>query len=249
MPHDGADLSPGLAGRMTAAGRAVADTDWHVSRLYGFLDNWPVTTLSACLSRYVIDLNRPADGQPLYPGQDETGLCPTTTFAHEDIYLPGQAPDDLEILERVDRYWRPYHQALRRELDRIVDQHGFALLWEAHSIRSVVPRFFQGQLTDLNLGSDNGRTCDSGILASLASLIENDGRYSVAVNGRFKGGYITRSYGQPGVGVSAIQLELAQCNYMQESSPFTYRQELAANLQSLLQRLLQSWLDLAASPV
>ena len=240
MPHVGTHLPAEIAAGMTEAARALPDTDWHVDTLYDFLAAFGASVLTATQSRYVIDLNRPPDDAPLYPGASNTGLCPTTTFADEPIYLEGAAPDEAEIEHRRALIWRPYHDRLAAELAAIKARHGVALLWEAHSIRSRVPRFFEGRLPDLNLGTAGGRSADSGLIARVAAVAEAAGDYSHALDGRFKGGYITRAYGDPGAGVHAVQLELSQITYMDEDPPFGFRDDLAAGIRPVLRRFLET---------
>jgi len=213
MPHVGTRLDPEVAQGLTEAGRAIMDTDWYVDRLYNFLDDMGASTLIANYSRYVIDLNRPGDGESLYPGQSETGLCPTTSFAGEPIHRTGCAPDAAEITRRKEICWQPYHDKIRAELNRIRNKFGYALLWDAHSIKARVPRFFEGRLPDLNLGSGGGMSCDRGLAEGLFSIAE-ESAYSAVLDGRFTGGYITRHYGNPAQNIHAIQLELSQTTYM-----------------------------------
>jgi N-formylglutamate deformylase len=247
MPHTGTYIPPELAERMTAAALVVADTDWHVDRLYDFLDGLGASVLCPTHSRYVVDLNRPPDGANLYPGQDTTALVPIDTFAREPIYRAGQAPDEREAAERVSRYWRPYHDALRRELERIRGAHGYALLWDAHSIASELPRFFSGRLPDLNLGTAAGASCASVIETAVFAEARRAAGYSAVLNGRFKGGHITRAYGRPSDRIHAIQLELSQRTYMNEPPPFEFREELASRLRPVLRRFLGTFLSAAAS--
>lgn len=227
-----------MKGRLTEEALQLADTDWHVHRLYSFLENRPVSILKANYSRYVVDLNRPTDGAALYPGQDETGLCPTSGFSGESLYKAGQRPEADEISERITRYWQPYHDALQNQLQLIKDQFGYAILWDAHSIRSKVPRFFEGTLPDLNFGTSLGAACDEALSDALVS-IGRASPYSTVINGRFRGGYITRQYGNPAQLINAVQLELAQCNYMNEQS-FSYQEDLATKLQTVLARLVDA---------
>jgi N-formylglutamate deformylase len=245
MPHVGTYIPPELVGRMTEAALVVPDTDWHVDRLYDFLDALDASVLRPTHSRYVVDLNRPPDGANLYPGQDTTALVPMDTFAREPIYRPGQTPDERETATRVDRYWRPYHEALRGELEHIRGAHGYALLWDAHSIASELPRFFSGRLPDLNLGSASGASCGPAIEAAVFQAARGAGGYRAVLNGRFKGGYITRANGHPAARTHALQLELSQRTYMHEPPPFEYREDLASRLRPTLRRLLETFVETA----
>jgi N-formylglutamate deformylase len=237
MPHDGTAIPPEIASRMTPAARRTPDTDWHVSRLYAFARELGASMLQPKHSRFVVDLNRPPDGAALYPGRHETGLCPHVTFLGEPVYLEGEAPREDEVRERVERWWRPYHDALRAELDRLLATHGRVVLWEAHTIRGVVPLFFEGELPDLNLGTAGGASCRPALQDRLERVLASQAEYTHVVNGRFKGGYITRHYADPAHGVDAVQLELAQRTYMDEDS-YAYDAERAARLEPLLRRLL-----------
>lgn len=237
LPHDGTAVPEDLARRMTPAARRVPDTDWHVARLYAFGRGLGASILVPTHSRYVIDLNRPPDDASLYPGRNTTGLCPLVQFSGEPVYVAGAQPSADEIAQRVLQYWQPYHDALSGELARLRALHGRVALWEGHSIRSVVPFLFEGRLPDLNLGTAGGASCSPELQARLQALLEAQRTYTFAVNGRFKGGYITRHYGRPHDRVDAIQLELAQLNYMDEES-FGYDDAKAAVLQRLLRALL-----------
>lgn len=244
MPHVGTHLPEVIDQKLTVAARGVPDTDWHVHRLYDFLGDLGAGVLSATHSRYVIDLNRAPDDKPLYAGASNTELCPTTTFDEEPVYEPGQAPDEAEIAARLERFWQPYHHRLRSELQTIKARNGIAVLWDAHSIRSRVPRFFSGRLPDLNFGTGGGATASSDLLTSLERTAASSGR-SVAVNGRFKGGYITRTYGDPGADIHAVQLELSQKTYMDEAPPYGFREDLAAGIRPILRGLLEAVVEWA----
>ena len=239
LPHDGTALPDDIAARLTDGARRVPDTDWHVSRLYDFARELGASILVPHWSRYVVDLNRPPDDTSLYPGQNTTGLCPVRQFSGEPVYREGTEPDAAEIAVRVRQYWRPYHDTLDAELARIRGVHGRAVLWEGHSIRGTLPFLFDGALPDLNLGTAAGASCRPQLQQRLAAVLDGQGEYTQVVNGRFKGGYITRHYGAPGTGVDAVQLELAQRTYMDEDS-FEYLPGKADKLQVLLRRLLDA---------
>ncbi len=239
VPHDGRRLPEDIAADMTPVGQSLPDTDWHVARLYEFARDAGASLLVANYSRYVVDLNRSADDEVLYPGQLVTGLCPGRTFAGDDIYVDGRDIDAAERQRRVTRYWNPYHDKLRTTLESLQKRHGHALLWDAHSIPSEVPGLFDGELPVLNIGTWDGRSCaaerEQAVFASA-----RDSGYSSVLNGRFKGGYITRHYGAPGAGVHALQLEIAQRGYMNEDSR-EFDTTAAARLQDTLADMLRAF--------
>lgn len=237
VPHAGLERTASIREQQTAAGDALADTDWHVDRLVDFVPEMGASLLCARYSRYVIDLNRGADDEPLYAGPT-TGLVPTETFTGEPLY-PGKMPDDAEISERIERFWRPYHNKLAHTLSEIRDRHGFAVLLDAHSIRSHVPRFFEGRLPDLNLGTYDGRSCEPELETMVTSFLRESSEFSHVINGRFKGGFITRHYGRPGEAIHALQLEIAQACYMDESNPRDWDEKRARPLKKLLRGLVE----------
>lgn len=239
LPHNGTWLPDDLAARMQPGARRVPDTDWHVARLYEPLaQELGASLIKPLASRYVVDLNRPGDGHALYPGRRETGLAPTIGFDGQPLYLDGQAPDADDIRRRVETWWRPYHEALAGELARLKAQHGKVVLWDGHSIKSHVPMLFEGRLPDFNLGTADGASCSADLQWSLTRALEGQRRYDFVVNGRFKGGHITRHYGQPAEGVQAVQLELAQCQYMDEES-FAWDEAKAVQVQAIIRELLR----------
>lgn len=238
IPHLGTQIPADIAATMTPAAQRTDDCDWHLDRLYGFAKALGASILAPTYARYVIDLNRPPDGANLYPGQDTTGLLPVDTFDKEPLYRDGHLPTDAEVARRRDAYWTPYHDALAAELAALKQQHGTVLLWEAHSIRSRVPRFFDGRLPDFNFGTSNGASAAAGLGEALAAVVERHGGYTAVANGRFKGGYITRQYGQPAQQVHAVQLELSQITYMEEQMPYAYDDALAAQVAPLLETLV-----------
>ena len=241
LPHDGTAVPADIADRLTGAARRVPDTDWHVSKLYDFARGLGASMIVPKYSRYVIDLNRSEDDVSLYPGQNTTGLCPHVQFSGEPVYRDGQGPDEAEVAERVERYWRPYHRALAGELQRIHAQHGRAGLWEGHSIRGVVPFLFEGRLPDLNLGTAAGKSCSPLLQSRLETVLAAQADFDFVVNGRFKGGYITREYGDPAQAIDAVQLEISQRIYMDEAS-FEWDEAKAARTQGVLRELIAQML-------
>lgn len=229
IPHLGRDIPEELRDRYSPQALLVEDTDWHLDRLYSFAEQLDATIIAATISRYVVDLNRPVTGESLYPLMITTSLCPTETFRGAPIYESAQEPDAEEIARRVECYWRPYHDALRGELARLRSGHRNILLWEAHSIASILPRLFSGKLPDFNFGTSDGQSCDESVVAGAVDAIRGS-HWSWVVNGRFKGGFITRRYGDPTAGIHAIQLEKCQSLYMDETAPFAFRSEKARHV-------------------
>ena len=220
LPHTGTDLPPELEGRFASPWLARHDTDWWIDRLYAFASDLGATTVRTTVSRSVIDCNRDPSGASLYPGQATTGLCPTETFDGVPLYAPGQDPDTEEIAERRRTWFDPYHAALEAELARLRAAHAHVVLYDAHSIRSVIPRLFDGELPQFNIGTDGGRTCDPKLLEAVAGICGASG-LPVVVDGRFRGGWTTRHYGRPETGIHAIQMELATRGYMDEPAETT----------------------------
>mgnify|MGYP001821295839 CR=1 FL=1 len=241
VPHDGWQIPADIVQHMSEAGRAITDTDWHVAELYGFVKASGASMIAANFSRYVVDLNRPADDAELYPGSNTPGLCPSQTFAGADIYLE---PIEIDRAARVANYWQPYHDKIRTTLQKLKDQHGHALLWDAHSIPSQVPSLFDGELPVLNIGTWDGRSCAPKLSdAVMAAAGQSD--YDAVLNGRFKGGFITRNYGDPDAGVHALQLELAQRVYMHERT-LEFDREKADTLRATLRSMLEAYQEAAA---
>lgn len=236
VPHAGTELPGDIAECMSVAALPLPDTDWHVDRLADVAEKLGASVLRARISRYVIDLNRGSDDKPLYVGPT-TGLVPTETFDGDPVYA-GKAPDPAEQARRIETFWKPYHRQLLDALDSIRRRHGHAVLLDLHSIRTRVPRLFEGRLADLNLGTNDGRSCDALLEESAAEVLENAESFSHVVNGRFKGGFITRHYGRPDEGIHALQLEIAQSCYMDESDPRQWNEKRAAPLMAVLERLV-----------
>lgn len=247
FPHTGTDVPDDIAARLNDEGRTLRDTDWHIHRLYaGLLDD--ATTVRATFHRYCIDANRDPSGQSLYPGQNTTGLVPTTNFDNVPIWRDGEEPSEADIAERVRRFHAPYHAALAAEIERVRAAHGVAILYDCHSIRSVIPFLFEGVLPDFNIGTDGGQTSDPAIEQAVADTCAAAEGYTSVLNGRFRGGWTTRHYGRPEAGVHAIQMELAQATHLAiEEPPFDLDPARAARLRPVLQTLLRRIEALAPS--
>ena len=244
VPHSGRHVPDAIALRLSPPARRVPDTDWHVDKLYRFVAATGATLIAATHSRYVVDLNRDPSGTALYPGADNTELCPTRTFAGEPVYAPAEEPGEAEIGARRATFFDAYHALLAGETARVRERHGFAVLLDGHSIASRVPRFFAGRLPDLNLGTNDGASCEPSVQALATDVIATASGFTHVVNGRFKGGYITRRYGRPAHGVHALQLEMAQAGYMDEADPESFDAARAAPLARVLERLaivLSEW--------
>jgi N-formylglutamate deformylase len=246
LPHVGTEIPAAIAERMVPRALASEDSDWHLERIYAPL----AARLGASLivprySRYVIDLNRPPDDEPLYPGTaGGTGLVPTRFFTNDPLYRDGAEPDAADVAVRRETYWRPYHDALASELARLRAAHGHALLFDGHSIRSELPWLFEGELPALNLGTADGASCAPAITERLGVLLAAQSTYSQVVNGRFKGGYITRHYGRPAQGQHAVQLEMCQRCYMDEALDprHAYDEADAAAVAPLIEKMLEEML-------
>nr|WP_272213907.1 N-formylglutamate deformylase [Marinicella sp. W31]MDC2879855.1 N-formylglutamate deformylase [Marinicella sp. W31] len=239
LPHTGTFVPSDIKKRLNDNGRKLADTDWHVDRLYdGLLED--ATMVKANFHRYVIDANRDPAGVSLYPGQNTTSLVPETDFDGAAIWNDGEAPNEADIAARVDAFHRPYHAALSAELERVRKEHGIAILYDCHSIRSHIPFLFEGRLPDFNIGTNLGVTCAPEFEAAVTSVVSLALGYDHAVNGRFKGGWTTRHYGKPETGIHAIQMELAQSTHLaSEEPPFAYDEEKAAQIRRHLQDILE----------
>ena len=239
LPHTGTHVPADIWDRLNANGKLLADTDWHIDRLYdGLLSG--ASTVRATFHRYVIDANRDPSGQSLYPGQNTTGLIPLTDFDEKPIWEEGAAPSDGDIARRLAAFHGPYHEALVAEIARVKAEHGMAILYDCHSIRSVVPFLFEGRLPDFNIGTNDGRSCAPAIEQATRDICAGADEYTHIVNGRFKGGWTTRHYGQPDAGVHAIQMELTQATHLEsETLPFAYSVQKAPRLQVYLRAILR----------
>lgn len=243
LPHAGTHIPASLHPALLPRALEAEDTDWFLDRLYAFVTDMGASLIVPQHSRYVVDLNRPSDNQPMYAGTNNTELCPTRFFTGEPLYRDGMAPSDAAVAQRVATYWQPYHDALCDELARLKAEHGHAVLFDGHSIKSELPWLFEGRLPDLNLGTASGTSCAPRLRDALSELLRAQTHYSVAVDGRFKGGHITRHYGRPQHGVHAVQLEKCWSTYMCETPPYAWHAARAAQLQPLLQQLVQTMRD------
>ncbi len=240
VPHAGTYVPEEIRAGFSEPGRELFDTDWHVEKLYDFAPALGVTLMCATHSRYVVDLNRDPQGRALYPGADNTEICPTTTFAEAAVYQRGVQPSEAEVAQRIVTYWQPYHAQLAAEIARIRDRHGYCILLDGHSIISVAPRFFSGVLPHLNLGTAEGVSCGADWQERAHACLTSEPAFSLVVNGRFKGGYITRHYGRPQENVHALQLEMGWRTYLDEAHPQSYSPSQAGVLIVLLTRLVQT---------
>ncbi|MBK9114975.1 MAG: N-formylglutamate deformylase [Betaproteobacteria bacterium] len=238
VPHAGTHVPMLLAPLLAPEARTLPDTDWHVEKLYAFAAEAGATLMCATHSRYVVDLNRDPSGAALYAGADNTEICPTRTFANAPVYAAGTTLTADDVGARVAGYFLPYHAALAAEVERVRARHGYAVLLDGHSIRSVAPRFFAGRLPDLNLGTADGASAAAAVQARAAAELAGATGFTHVVNGRFKGGWITRHYGRPAQGIHALQLEVAQACYMDEEPPYPWDAARAAPLVQVLRRLV-----------
>jgi len=252
LPHTGVDIPTEIEATLASAWLARKDADWWVDRLYDFADDLGATILRTPISRTVIDVNRDPSGVSLYPGQITTGLCPLTTFDGEPLYRAGREPDEAEIARRRQLYFDPYHEALTSEIARLRARWPRVVLYEAHSIRSIVPRLFDGLLPQFNIGVNGGAACDGALTVAVEAVCDASG-LSRVTDGRFKGGWTTRHYGRPTEGVHAIQMELACRGYMSDPPtaptpsdwPPPYDAEFAAPLRATLRQVLTAALTFA----
>lgn len=251
LPHTGTDIPAEIVERLVSPWRSLKDTDWHVERLYDFAADFGATVIRTTASRTVIDVNRDPNGLSLYPGQATTELCPTTTFDGEPLYKAGEEPMGEEIAQRRRLFFEPYHAALADEIARLRTRHPRVVVYDCHSIRSVIPRLFDGELPQFNIGTNSGKSCDPVLTAAVERVVSDTG-LSHVVNGRFKGGYITRQYGNPAGGVHAIQMELAIRGYLREPDVVTetnwppeYDADFAAPMKATLRRVLEACLEFA----
>ena len=243
VPHVGTHIPPDIAGKLVPRALQTEDADWHLERLYAFAKDLGASFIVPRHARYVVDLNRPPENTPMYPGSNNTELCPTRFFTGEPLYREGCTPDNAEVQRRVTTYWRPYHEALQAEILRLRDEHGRVVLFDGHSIQAELPWLFEGRLPDLNLGTANGTSCSPAVRDAVQQVLDAQSDYSHVMDGRFKGGYITRQYGRPQDGVHAVQMEMVWHCYMQTESPWAYDERRAAGVQPVLRALAQAMLD------
>ena len=240
IPHMGTEIPAALRGAYVERALEVEDADWHLDQLYDFARALGASVLQPSVARYVIDLNRPPDDTPMYPGASNTELCPSRFFTGDPLYREGFEVSTAEKLRRRETWWAPYHQALQQELARLKAEHGYALLWDAHSIRAEIPWLFEGRLPDLNIGTAGGNSADPSIANAVVQAAARHPEVTHVLNGRFKGGYITRQYGRPAQNVHAVQLEMCQCTYMREAPPWDYDAQRAAQVQPVVREMVEA---------
>ena len=247
FPHTGTELDAQTRAGLNGEGKTLRDTDWHIHQLYADLIP-SATTVRALFHRYVVDANRDPSGESLYPGMNTTGLCPAISFDNMPIYRDGCAPDAAESARRLGAYHSVYHSRLRAEIARVRKRHGVAILYDCHSIRSQIPFLFEGTLPDFNIGTNNGATCAPDIEKAVVEICAEAEGYTSVLNGRFKGGWTTRHYGRPDIGIHAIQMELAQSTHLAcEEPPFAYDPGKAGKLRVHLRTILETLNELALS--
>jgi N-formylglutamate deformylase len=255
IPHTGTEIPPEIGAALVSPWLARKDADWWIDRLYDFAAGLGATVLRTRISRTVIDVNRDPSGASLYPGQATTGLCPTETFDGEPLYRAGHEPDAQEIARRRNLYFEPYHAALAAEIERLRQQHPRIVLYDCHSIRSVVPRLFEGELPHMNIGTNSGLSCDPALQQRIEAICAAS-PFSFVANGRFKGGWITRHYGRPEAGVHAGQMELACRSYMEEpigpvdepNWPTAYRRPHSASMRAVVKNVLSECVEFGLTP-
>lgn len=252
VPHTGLEIPPDIESGLVSRWLARKDADWWVDRLYDFVPGLGATVVRTTISRTVIDVNRDPSGRSLYPGQNTTELCPATTFDGEPLYREGGQPGAAGIARRHADFFEPYHLALRAEIERLREAHRKVVVFEAHSIRSRIPRLFEGELPHFNIGTNSGMSCDLALSSAVAKRCAAS-QFEHVINGRFKGGYTTRHYGEPARGVHAIQLELAMRAYLDEPAspspenwPPDYDVARAGPLRAVLKRILETCLEFAS---
>ena len=255
MPHTGTQIPDDVEAQFVSPRLARCDADWAVDRLYDFAERLGATVIRTAISRSVIDVNRDPSGRSLYPGQTTTGLCPSETFDGEPLYAKGDGPGEIETGLRRERYFDPYHARLAHEIGRLGAKHKRIVLYDAHSIRSVIPRLFEGRLPQFNIGTNSGASCSEKLVQAVEKICDASGMSRVT-NGRFKGGWITRHYGDPGHGIHAMQMELACRGYMREPDgtpapetwPVPYDPDFAAPMRAILKNVLEACIRFASAP-
>ena len=239
FPHGGVEVPTEIWSALNENGRRLADTDWHIHRLYdGLLEG--STCVQAAFHRYVVDANRDPKGESLYPGKNTTGLCPLTDFDGNAIWEDGYRLDEAETESRRRKFHTPYHDALAGQIARVKARHGCAVLYDCHSIRSRIPFLFDGILPDFNIGTNDQASCAEIVQASVLQDCAAASAYRHVLNGRFKGGWTTRHYGDPDRNIHAIQMELALSTYASEAKPWGYDTERADKLRPVLKKILEN---------
>lgn len=232
-PHSGTFFPPEIASKLKPEmADKPDDADWFIDRLYDFAPAMGITVIKANYCRWVIDLNRDPESKPLYTdGRVITGLVPTTNFNGDPLYKDA-VPEEHEIAERIHKYYLPYHEKLEELLEQTKQQFGKALLFDAHSIRRVVPGIQKEAFPQLILGDNDGTSASKEVIDAVWNILKDSG-YEATHNTPFKGGQITRSFGKPDDNVHALQLEMAKTNYM-DATETEYDGQNAAQIREVL---------------
>lgn len=216
VPHCGTDFPDELKDDFKPElAKSPDDTDYYVHDLYNFCSEMGITIIHAKYSRWVIDLNRDPESKALYnDGRIITALCPNTNFFGDSIYVSqDKEPNHNEVQRRLNTYYWPYYKEIENQLAQLKSQFGKALLWDAHSIRRFVPTIRKENFPDLILGNNDGLTADQSLIDIALDNLGKD-KYGLNHNTPFKGGHITRYFGNPSNNIHALQLEMSKDLYM-----------------------------------
>lgn len=241
-PHSGTFFPKEVASQLRPEHVANPDdTDWFIHQLYDFAPSIGIKMICANYSRWVIDLNRDPESAPLYnDGRVITGLVPSTNFNGDPLYI-SEVPDQNEINRRLEAYYLPYHRKVEELILETKAQFGKALLFDAHSIRKVVPGIRKEAFPDLILGDNDGKSASEEVINAAYTALGTSGK-DLQHNHPFKGGYITRSFGKPSKNMHALQLEMAKTNYMDDSET-VYDNDRAGQTRETLKHVFEQLIE------
>ena len=243
VPHSGTDFPPELEHDFLTEMRIRADdTDWFVHQLYNFVPDMGISLIHSRYCRWVIDLNRDPESKPLYDdGRIITGLTPHSDFHGNEIYVSqDHYPNEEEINRRLALYYWPYYQKLEELLTERKAEFGQVLLWDAHSIRQFVPGIRKAHFPDLILGSNDRQSAKQGLIDIAMHNLDGFG-FDLKHNDPFKGGHITRYFGNPGENVHALQLEMVKKLYMDDNERI-YDEQSAKKIKEMLKQVFEGLL-------